>query len=972
MGFWTNAFAGPGSFSTNVFIIDPAVPLRVLLAWTDMAGSTVAPDASCTRTSGGGLLNDLDLRVVAPNGTTNFPAAMNTRCDVFYYTNSSASYYSSPAGMFEAEKCTAPGLPMTITHLYHVLYDAAGTGGMFASYLWAPDSAGNPGATLFARTNHLASSSAGWKYYTVALGTPVTITTTNFFSGFQLLCPTVGQMSDYNCSSSRTYYRTGASWAAWGAGDLWLHAVGSVSTGDHINSVEGVLVSSPSTGTYQIIVSGMNVPYRFARFGVAFSGAFYPAADGDGTWASATVGGNRSRAPHWVADTVANGAGKSATFNPTSEISVTVDLAHTIGTLNHGGSARLNLRRNGSGPLTLHTASSQPTVTVANVLAVQVPLAGTQGFVKRNTGRLALQDVVTNSISGTILVQEGELRLDNAGASLPNIAAIVVTNPNCAARLHTETLSTTYPYRVPFRLSGLGFSSGSFANFGALFIYSDSLHASISNVTTTTDLATRTRFGQYNRNGSLSLWGDISGAGEPEFYGTLPAAGDPPNVFNFYGSNTCNATWIHLSADVGATLFNFYGHQRLPKTQLNSWANTTGAAVIDLRTWRQTLSYLYAQGAGVKHIQSTGSSGILTLDNGAANYGLLAASGTLCIASGTVTTPGHAGLRGAALLLVTGGLFHCNNELRIADGAGGGTLTIGGTGVVSNNTCYNGYGFNFGTINLNAGGTLRAGLISSSGGNGALNFNGGTLSDAGWAGSADWIQGNNSITVRTGGARIEVTSPSARTISQALLNDGGGFIKLGTGTLVLAANSTYTGATIVSGGLLRVNGSISASSSLTVVPGAALGGTGLTCAATLNSNARLDPGLSIGILRTGNLTMQAGSRYTWEFSSVTSDWVGAQTLSLPGAANSVTVSVKRLDTVVYPVTRTLFTYTSFDPATTNRLFFDLSDPSMDGIQPPTISTSGNAVLLKFVPEPAACALVLLAIYLFRRSSTLDA
>lgn len=340
MGFWTNAFSGPNVLVTNVTVIDATFPLRVILSWTDMAGSIYTLDRTATRVSGGGLLNDLDLRVIDPSGTTNFPAAMNPRCDVFYYTNSLASYYNTPLGMYQAEKCTAPGLPMVITHLYHVLYDAQGTGGLFASYIWAPDAAGNPGATLFARTNHVAGGAAGWKYYAVPLGTPVTITTTNFFTGFQLLCPTIGQMSDYNCSSPRTYYRTSASWVSWGAGDLWIHAVGSVSTGDHINTVEGVLISSPATGTYQIVVSAMNVPYAPARFGVAFSGGFYPAADGDGTWASTTVGGNWSRAAHWNGNIVASGIGKSATFNPASEMSVTVDLAHTIGTINHAGAAR--------------------------------------------------------------------------------------------------------------------------------------------------------------------------------------------------------------------------------------------------------------------------------------------------------------------------------------------------------------------------------------------------------------------------------------------------------------------------------------------------------------------------------------------------------------------------------------------------------------------------------------------------------
>jgi len=42
---------------------------------------------------------------------------------------------------------------------------------------------------------------------------------------------------------------------------------------------------------------------------------------------------------------------------------------------------------------------------------------------------------------------------------------------------------------------------------------------------------------------------------------------------------------------------------------------------------------------------------------------------------------------------------------------------------------------------------------------------------------------------------------------------------------------------------------------------------------------------------------------------------------------------------------------------------------MDGAQPPTISISGNAVLIKLVPEPAACGLFFLALLLARRTRT---
>ena len=90
----------------------------------------------------------------------------------------------------------------------------------------------------------------------------------------------------------------------------------------------------------------------------------------------------------------------------------------------------------------------------------------------------------------------------------------------------------------------------------------------------------------------------------------------------------------------------------------------------------------------------------------------------------------------------------------------------------------------------------------------------------------------------------------------------GGFSKAGAGMLVLTGNNTYTGDTTVTGGVLRVNGSM-ASSDLTVDQAATLQGTG-TVGNTL-MRGTLSPGNSVGTLTVdGDLLLDNGSTYLFE------------------------------------------------------------------------------------------------------------
>jgi subtilase-type serine protease len=90
----------------------------------------------------------------------------------------------------------------------------------------------------------------------------------------------------------------------------------------------------------------------------------------------------------------------------------------------------------------------------------------------------------------------------------------------------------------------------------------------------------------------------------------------------------------------------------------------------------------------------------------------------------------------------------------------------------------------------------------------------------------------------------------------------GGFSKAGAGTLLLTGLNTYIGDTTITGGVLRVDGSI-ATSNLTVTSGATLQGVGTV--GNTSMAGILSPGNSVGTLTVnGNLNLLAGSMYRYE------------------------------------------------------------------------------------------------------------
>lgn len=122
--------------------------------------------------------------------------------------------------------------------------------------------------------------------------------------------------------------------------------------------------------------------------------------------------------------------------------------------------------------------------------------------------------------------------------------------------------------------------------------------------------------------------------------------------------------------------------------------------------------------------------------------------------------------------------------------------------------------------------------------------------------------GNKNINTLSGSGRVHLND-NTLTVTQGedgifsgIIDGTGGLTKIGTETLFLSGDNTYTGTTTVQGGALALTGSIAGNAS--VVAGAVLNGTGTVNGSVTNTSGIVAPGNSIGTMNiAGNYTQDA-------------------------------------------------------------------------------------------------------------------
>src|SRR6516165_10522029 len=218
-----------------------------------------------------------------------------------------------------------------------------------------------------------------------------------------------------------------------------------------------------------------------------------------------------------------------------------------------------------------------------------------------------------------------------------------------------------------------------------------------------------------------------------------------------------------------------------------------------------------------------------------------------------------------------------NLNFNSASSAGNAVIINNNGGVVSfnnNSTAANA------TITTNSGGlTLfndnsnggNAQFIANAGGivdfsNTAGPANEGNISAGSIAGAGNYFLGSNQLTVGSNNLSTTVNGvisdcgPTGLDCSAGSGATGGGLTKVGSGTLTLSGANTYTGPTLVNGGILNVTGALVAA--VTVNSGGMLTGNGTIGGLDVASGGTVAPGNSIGTLRVaGDVTFEQGSIY---------------------------------------------------------------------------------------------------------------
>jgi uncharacterized protein with beta-barrel porin domain len=577
-----------------------------------------------------------------------------------------------------------------------------------------------------------------------------------------------------------------------------------------------------------------------------------PALAVDAVWNAIPLSGDWNSSSNWTPAVAPVNAGDAAAFNTSTVTSLSLTGAVTIDSMTFNlGADAFNFRTqtnsfsfvgvgivnnsvetqtifNVAGTVNFLNSSSAANTTISNAnFGSGVGFPGTNFRNTSSAGNATIQNDSGGTTNFLDSSNAGNATISNSnsgsGAGGPGITNFRNTATAANANITNSGLGTATNF---FDTSVAGNATiqndtGGTTNF---FNSSTADNATIGNGNGGT-----TNFSDTSTAGNATIGNDIGGT--TNFSGTSTAGNatignDFLGVTNFLNSSTAgNATIININSGSGAGGTNF-----------NNTSTAANATIINSGVDSTTIFF------------DTSTAGNATITNSGAG------SETQFF---DTSTAGNATITNSGAGSVT----------QFADTSTAGNATITNSGAASVTEFFNSSTAANATI-TNAGANSRIDFFgSSSGGNAALiNANSTAVIDISGltvpATTVGSIAGNGSLFL--GGKDLTVGGNQTSTVFSGVIQDGGGsggtggsLTKVGAGALTLTRDNTYTGSTIVDGGSLIVDGSISSGQTF-VNPGGLLGGNG-TIGGDLTNDGIVSPGNSPGTLTVaGDYTQTAG------------------------------------------------------------------------------------------------------------------